>query len=713
MPRKSCSHTRPDVLIFDFDGTLFDTSSVTPAVTAETIRQLRKRGVERPVPPPDEVNPLIGLTSEEFWRRLLPESDDDVIREAMALESATEQKLLLSGVGRLYPGVKNTLCRLRELGYHLYVASVGGRSYLESAMKSAGILDLFSRVLSGPDKAALAAEVIRENPGRYAVMIGDRLRDIEAGVANGIPTVACAYGFGRPDEFGGADFQIGSFAELPEILESWGAKGIEREASGGALRRRFSAAAVLHFFGRAWKALTQPATNLVFEKKNIIPLLARLSLPVMVTQVLFMLYDMVDAFWVGRLGVTAPAAVSLVGNLNWVFMVIGELVVAGNVALVAQSWGAGDEHRARHVATQSLLVSFALSLVIGTLLFVFAGQILRFYQGISDATRTAATAYLRVMSIGLAFSYVYGAITSTLQAAGDTVTPMKLGILSNVLNIVLDPFLIFGWGPFPEMGVLGAGVATVIGMGVYLIGALYVICSSRGPIRVRLSGQRPDFPVIGRILSIGMPSALYGTTRPLSGMLMFGLAAQFGDATVAAFGIGGRLWSIVHIFLAGFFVATATMVGQLLGAGKKDLTGYAVKRAAVLSTAVAWFVTLLTIILARPLTMLFLHEEQAISACVAYLRIVGAAFFAGGLSNTLSGAFKGAGRNWPTMISAFIANWLIKVPLAYLLASRLGWGSNGIWIAVGASMIIEAICLLVAYRYKRWDKVKVEATVEG
>lgn len=444
------------------------------------------------------------------------------------------------------------------------------------------------------------------------------------------------------------------------------------------------------------------------EEKAIIPQLIALALPVMVTQALFMLYDLVDAFWVGRLGVTAPAAIALAGTLNWVLMVLGELIAAGSMALVARFWGSGNKKEARHVALQSLLIAVLFAVIVGTAIFMGAGRIFGFYgEGISEETRLAGTVYLKYIAVGLALSYVYGAITAVLQASGDTVTPMKLGIASNLINIILDPILIFGWGPFPAMGVSGAGLATVIGMAVYLAGACHTVFVSSEHMKITLRGARADLGVIRKILWIGFPSALYGITRPLTGMLMYRLTASFGDSAVAAFGIGGRVWSIASVFLAGFFVATASVVGRLLGAGKAELARIVVTKSVKVSSGVGAVFTLLTIAFARNIIGVFLKDPAAVSAGAAYLRIVGLGFLLQGVSNPLSGVFKGAGHNWPTLIAAFIGNWLCKVPLAYLLAYTFSMGSNGIWWAISASMVIETAYLVFAYCKGRWAQVKI------
>lgn len=704
------------VLIFDFDGTIFDTSSIAPRTTIEAVKRLRAEGVSCEMPTSEQVQSLVGLTAEEFWRALLPGQDDRTIERATHIEADLEQELLKSGAGRLYPGMRDALRRLAEDGWALYIASAGSTDYLTAAIEAAGLTGLFTGIMSGHDKADMVARILAARPWKDAVMVGDRRRDLDGARANGIPVIGCRYGFAEPCELDSADICIDAPTDLTQALSGLVSKlqhpGERRHDKTGRLISAFQRVRSLAVEVR--QTARRPSGSLVLDRKHVVPQLIALAAPVMVTQVLFMLYDLVDAFWVGRLGVSAPAAVSLVGNLNWVLMVIGELVVAGNVALVARAWGAGDKDRARHVAIQSLFVSGALALIVGTAVFVLAGRILTVYHGISAETYTSAVAYLRVMAIGLAFSYVYGAITSTLQAAGDTVTPMRLGILSNVLNIVLDPLLIYGWGPFPRMGVLGAGVATVIGMGVYFVGAAYVILAGKGPLRVSFKGERPSLSTAGQLLLIGTPSALYGTTRPLTGMLMYSIAARFGDPIVAAFGMGGRVWAIVFVFLSGFFVATATLTGQALGAGKPDLARYTVKKSIALASATSGFFAILTILFARPIIGIFLKDPSAAAAGAAYLRATGVGFLAVGVSNPISGAFKGAGRNWPTLISAMIANWGVKVPVAALLAVTLGWGPDGIWWAVALSMIVEGLCLLVPFVRGRWAEAeKAHACLES
>lgn len=703
-------------LILDFDGTLFDTTSILYPVVVEVFDRLREAGVGREPPTPDEMAALIGYTSHEYWSRLLDGCGEEVVTRAVELEAEIEHALLGRGAGRLYDGVAETLRELKRRGCSLNIVSAGSMDYLQRATEATGIRDLFDSFQSGADKIRLVGGLLANLTG-LPVMIGDRWRDIEAGQANSITTIACVYGFGTRGELKGADFQASRFSEVPALLESLAARvalgcaGSEPGVSAqvGTVEKGQPVMAGPSNKGSRLGAIVgalrrDKASGLLLDEKHIVPQIIALALPVMLTNVLFMLYDLVDAFWVGKLGVTGPAAISLVGNMNGVLMVLGELVAAGNIALVARYWGSGEHDKARNAAAQAFRISVLIALVVGGAVFAASDRLIGLYRGISAETHASAVVYLRVFVVGLAMSYMYGAITSTLHGVGDTITPMKLGIASNVLNMVLDPILIFGWGPFPRMGVLGAGVATVIGMGVYFVGALFVIANRRGGIHLRLFRAPFDGAESLRILSIGGPAVAQAITRPLTGLLMYVLAAQFGDPVVAAFGIGGRVWTITFVFLGGFYVATAAMVGQLLGAGRRDLAGLAVKRSATLATCIAAGVSLLIVVLARPLISVFLPQADAVAAGAAYLRFTGISFFAAGLSNALTGAFKGAGYNWPSMFAAIVSNWFIKLPVAYLLTRFLRLGPNGIWLAVSLSMLVEAGYLFVAYRRGRWAK---------
>ncbi len=455
----------------------------------------------------------------------------------------------------------------------------------------------------------------------------------------------------------------------------------------------------------------------------IAPRLAQLAWPLVLGNLLQTFYNLADMFWVGRVSPDAVAAVSLMFPLSWMFVSTAMGITAATIALVSQHVGAGDDRHADRVVAQTLLLTLAVSAALAALGYAFRRELLALI-GAEGAVFVEALAYIEIIFLALPFTFVFFAFRASLQGAGDTKTAMWLMMLSAGLNVVLDPFFILGWGPFPEMGTRGAGWATFLSRGAVVAAGIYVLLVGGYGVRLRLRDLRPDPSILRRLLDVGYPATIDGWARSFSAVVMAAFVAPFGTAAIAAYGIGLRLMSVSWTVSGAVGQATATGVGQNLGANTPDrarrVTGVATG-----GTMVVLFSVAAACVLVPELFLgIFIDYVDVIAEGVLFLRVTAPfwAFFGGTM--VVQGAFRGAGQTKVAMALSFLSRWVFRVPIALVLAFGAVTipgttivldvgptvGVLGVWIAYAAGALASFVVAVFWFRLDRWTEGIVEST---
>jgi putative MATE family efflux protein len=446
------------------------------------------------------------------------------------------------------------------------------------------------------------------------------------------------------------------------------------------------------------------------DEKKIYQDLWRLSWPVMIFMVFQTTLELVDLYWVGYLGTAAVAALSMSNNLFWMLFTFSDIITISTLALTARHRGAGDGKSIFAVARHSFWLATSISVAVTILIVAFSDSFISLYD-VEPEVHEMAVLYLIVIGISMLFAYSGMALGAVLQGVGDTRTPMVVLVITNVINIVLDPILIFGLAGAPELGILGAAVATLLARVVGFFTILYIVVSGKiSPSRLKIVGLfKLQFQIayFKKIFEIGLPAFMQTLTRPLTGLVMMWLVAFFGTPAIAAFGIGQRILGLAFIFLSGLTVGTSTMIGQSLGAGLRDLTTKIIGKAMVLSLAVQTGMTALCFFGAPLIVGLFSRDPAAIELGASFLKIISACMILMGPFHIIDAVFKGSGYTIPSMVSALVANWAIKLPVAYLLALPLNLGTDGIWWSVSISVLVELLILLPWYRRGSWSRREI------
>ncbi|RYD36675.1 MAG: MATE family efflux transporter [Verrucomicrobiaceae bacterium] len=431
-----------------------------------------------------------------------------------------------------------------------------------------------------------------------------------------------------------------------------------------------------------------------------------LAVPMVLEMIMESLFAITDIYWVSRLGRDAVTVVGVTEVLMTLVYAVAIGISMAATAVVARRIGEKDPEAAARAAGQILLLGVILSTVLGVVMAWATPWILR--QMISDdAVVRMGIPFTRIMLGGNATVFLIFLINAVFRGAGDAVIAMRTLWLANALNIVLGPCFIFGLGPFPEMGVMGAAVATNIGRGTGVLYQLWKLAGKDGRIRLRLKHLKPERAVMTGILrtsSTGIAQFAIGTT---SWVGLMKILTAFGSSAQAGYTIAIRVVVFALMPAWGLANAGATLVGQNLGAGKPDRAEAAVKIAMRLNVMALGIVGLVFVVFAGPISGLFAPDPEVLKYAKSALWIIGLAFplYAAGMC--LEGAFNGAGDTWtPTKLN-FLCYWLVQIPLAWLLADFFRMGPVGVFIAVPISFSALALCSAVLFRRGKWKLKKV------
>lgn len=431
-----------------------------------------------------------------------------------------------------------------------------------------------------------------------------------------------------------------------------------------------------------------------------------LAVPMVLEMIMESLFAVVDVFWVSRLGRDAVAVVGLTESIMTLVYAVAIGISFAATAIVARRIGEKDTERAAQSAGQIILLGVVVSAALGVVLGYFATDILRL-MGATESVVATGSSFTRIMLGGNATVFLIFLINAIFRGAGDAVIAMRTLWLANALNIALGPCFIFGWGPFPELGMAGAAVATNIGRGTGVLYQLWHLTGRHGRVQVRLRHLRPDLDQLLSILRTagnGIAQLLISTT---SWVGLFKILAVFGSSALAGYTIAIRVVMFALMPAWGLANAGATLVGQNLGAQKPERAEAAVKIATRFNTLFLGVVGLVFVICSRWIVGLFTDDPEVLRHGTRALWIVSLAFplYAAGMC--LEAAFNGSGDTWtPTRLN-FFCFWLGQVPLAWILAQPLGLGPVGIFISVPVSFSVLALWSAVLFRRGKWKQQQV------
>lgn len=428
-----------------------------------------------------------------------------------------------------------------------------------------------------------------------------------------------------------------------------------------------------------------------------------LAIPMILEMAMESVFAVVDIFFVAGLGTAAVATVGLTEAMITLLYAISIGLSMGTTALIARRIGEKDPDAASLTAGQAIWIGVLVSVVVGLIGFFYAKDIL-ILMGADEAVLETGESYTRIM-FGSCFTIVFlFLINAIFRGAGDASLAMRALTLANCINIVLDPCLIYGYGPFPELGIEGAAIATNIGRGVGVLYGLYYLCGGGGKIRLHIANLVLQMAVIVALLRISIGGVSQFLVSTASWVFLMQIVSGFGSAAVAGYTIGVRIVMFSILPAWGLSNAVATLVGQNLGAGQPDRAEASVWYIVKYNAIYMGFASLMILLFTRSIVGLFTDEPAVVEYAVQCLTIFAFAFVAWGAGMALSQAFNGAGDTMtPTWINVFCF-WVVQMPLAYFLALGLDLGPVGVFWAVFASDILTGIVGFLVFRRGKWKE---------
>jgi putative MATE family efflux protein len=440
--------------------------------------------------------------------------------------------------------------------------------------------------------------------------------------------------------------------------------------------------------------------------------LFRLAIPIIISNMLQTAYQVVDTFWVGRLSAQAVAAVSFCFPVSFLLIALGGGLPLAGTVLAAQYTGRGDDDAMNHVAAQTLLMVFLVSLVLAGFGYSVATPIMRL-MGAAPEVLPDAVRFFQIGVLGFIFVFMFFAYQALMRGRGVVYPPTFIVFITVLINFVLDPLLIFGWGPFPRMGVAGSAMATLCTQALAAGIGITLMIRGRHGIHLKCSNLRPDFALMHQIVRIGFPSSIEQSTQALGMTVMTMLVAGFGTIPVAAYGIGVRVMSCALIPALGLSVATSALVGQNIGADQLERA----ERTNLVSCSVAFIILTLAGVLAffgaAAIARFFIpHGGPATVQSAFFIRVIALSFGFIGVQQVLTGSLRGAGDTVAPMVLAMISLWMLRFPLAYILSAHTTLHVRGIWYAFPVSTVASAAMAGYWFLWGGWRDKRLLEEIE-
>ena len=431
-----------------------------------------------------------------------------------------------------------------------------------------------------------------------------------------------------------------------------------------------------------------------------------LSIPMVLEMVMESVFALVDIFFVSRLGSGAVATVGITESLLTIIYALAVGFAVGTTALISRRIGEKDAEGAAVGAVQAILAGIIMAMVIGITGAIFSKDFLRLMGAAPDIVESGYM-YTRIMLGGNIVIMLLFIINAVFRSAGDAAISMRVLWIANIINIILDPCLIFGWGPFPELGIKGAAVATNIGRGLAVFYQLYLLLRGRGRVRILKKHLRFNFKVMVKLIRLSLGGIGQNIIATSSWIGMVRIIAIFGSNVLAGYTIAIRIILFAMLPAWGLGNAAATLVGQNLGANKPGRAERSVWLAGYANMIFLGLIALFLIINPAFFIKLFIDNEQVINAGASCLRIVSYGFLFYGMGMIVIQALNGAGDTiTPTKIN-FFCFWLLEIPLAYLLAITAGMQEKGVYISIVVSESVMTLAGLYFFRLGKWKLKKV------
>ncbi len=441
--------------------------------------------------------------------------------------------------------------------------------------------------------------------------------------------------------------------------------------------------------------------NTQLSKSCLYKQLWKLALPIMGGNLLQSFYNLVDAFFLGRLGPHQLSAPGIIFPILFFLIVFASGFGMAGTTLISQSWGRGEQDKVNFYLGQTFSILMVTAICVTIVGMIFADFFLNLLR-VPPEIYPYASIYLKIIFLGMPFMFVDSVFRSALQGSGDTRTPLYVQIVTIIINIFLDWVFIFGVGPIPAMGVAGAAWATVISRCIAAIIDMAILLWFHPRLRLSKKYLKLSPAVAKTYIRIGIPVAIGQGISTLGFAFIQGLVNIFGASAAAAFTVGNRITGLFNMPSMGLSQAAAVLVGKALGS-KKPIQAERVIRTAVISSGIFIALSMLIVFFYGSVFMrIFTDDPQVIEHGVMLFKILAPSIVFFNIFTVINGAFQGGGDTAPVMILNIARLWGVRVPAAWLFSVYLGWGLSGIYWGMFLSNILVFIAALAIYSTGRW-----------
>ena len=438
-----------------------------------------------------------------------------------------------------------------------------------------------------------------------------------------------------------------------------------------------------------------------FTKGSLNRAILLLAIPMILEMVLESLFAVVDVFWVGRLGADAIATVGLTESMLSLVMAIGFGLSLSTTAMVARRIGEKDPAGAAVAGVQAIVIGVVFSAMVGLPCLFYAPNLLRL-MGASPQIVATGSGYARIALGGGGVIMMLFLNNAIFRGAGDAAIAMRLLWVSNIINLILDPCLIFGWGPFPKLGVTGAALATFTGRSIGVLYQFYRLLRGSERIRILRSQLRLNLGVLLRLLRVSLTGILQFLIAHTSWIGLVRIVSVFGSDALAGYTIAIRILIFILLPSWGLSNAAATLVGQNLGAKQPERAQISVWRTGFYNMLFLGIIGVIFLVFATPVVRLFTNDPAVVPLAATCLRILSYGNIAYAYGMVMLQAFNGAGDTvTPTWVH-FFGFWLLEIPLAYFLAIPAHVGANGVYISIVVAEAAIATAGVLLFRRGRW-----------
>lgn len=432
-----------------------------------------------------------------------------------------------------------------------------------------------------------------------------------------------------------------------------------------------------------------------------------LAIPIVMANLFQAMYQLTDSFWVGRLGGVALAAVSICGPIIFLAVSIGIGFAIAGSTFVAQYFGAKNDKMVSHAAAQTILMIVLISLIFSISGFIFSPQILHF-MGASSEIFNMALGFMRVAFVAIIANFSFFMFQSIMRGIGKPIIPVYIVIATVLLNFILDPLFIFGFGIIPASGPMGAALATLLTQTIAAIAGFTILFGGRHGIHLKIADFKPDFKFIKKAFLIGLPASIEQSSRSLAMVLVTSLLAGFGTVAIASYGAGSNIIQVAMMAAIGLAIANGTLVGQNIGAKNIPQAAKVAKLSSFIGFGTLSIIGLISFVFSRQFVSFFIPNDPAvISQASIFIKIVSLSFGFTSLNMTFANVFTAAGQTTTTMLLSICSQWVVQIPLAYFLSQHTPLGITGLWLSFPINNILTSFVGFYIFSLGAWKKGRI------